>query len=243
MTDVLLATAAAMGFAIAGLASIAGLRIGPHVRAMSVAVAAGILITIAMVDLFPESLEVAGHRRAATAFLAGLLVLFAVESVTRGHGHHHHGGDHETDRHPFAPFVIGLGFHNFADGFAIGSSAELSHRAAVAVAIGVLVHQIPVGLSVSAVFAAGGVMRRRIVRSVVLLSLAIPFGAIVVVLLPDIGASTAGVLGGMSAGALIYIGAGHLLPEAQHEHPSWIVAMGFPITVCATALLFLSVLH
>jgi zinc transporter ZupT len=246
MNNVLLALLAGTGFAFAGMASIAGVRVGRTARALSVGVAAGILITIAIADLIPEALKASGVDRAVGGVLAGFLVLFAIETVTRGHGHHHddvghHGHDHHH-HHAVVPFMIGLGLHNFTDGFAIGTSAELSHSAAVAVAIGVIIHQLPVGLSVAAVFGAENMSSRHVIKAIVGMALAIPLGALFIAALPDLSTSTSGMLGAVSAGALLYIGAGHLLPEAHAEEPSWTVALGFPVTVVLTALLFLRVL-
>jgi zinc transporter ZupT len=53
---------AGAGFAGVALAGLAGLRIGPRLRGAAVGVAAGILLAVALADLFPEALEEAGAK-------------------------------------------------------------------------------------------------------------------------------------------------------------------------------------
>jgi ZIP family zinc transporter len=241
--NVLLAAIAGAGFALAGLAGIFGVTIGRPVRALAVAGASGILLAISFADLFPEAIEIAGNEKAVTGFLAGFAALFLVEVVTSGHTHHEHGEEHvHAHHHALWPFLIGLALHNFADGFAIGVSSKLSEDAAGAVAIGVLVHQIPVGISFAAVLSAAHATQHIIMRSAILLGAAIPMGALAVFALPDMTTSTVAILGSAAAGALAYIGAGHLLPEAHRERASAIIAIAFPASLVLTAYLFLSVL-
>ncbi len=59
VSTILLAVLAAIGFSAASLLALIGEALRPRGRSYSVAVAAGILFTLAFVDLFPESLELA----------------------------------------------------------------------------------------------------------------------------------------------------------------------------------------
>jgi zinc transporter ZupT len=252
--NIVLAALAGTGFALAGMAGMLGVHIGRPIRALSVAVASGILLAISFAELFPEALEVAGHERAVFGFLLGFGALFMIEVLTRAHTHHdqddataHVHADCEDDHHhhhshTLWPFIIGLALHNLVDGFAIGASADLSEDAAGAVAIGVLVHQIPVGISFAAVLAAAAASRAVVVRSAIALGLAIVAGALAVAALPEMSHESLAVMGAAAAGALAYIGAGHLLPEAHRERASVIIGTAFPLSLLLTAWLFLRVL-
>lgn len=245
--EVILAGIAGVGFAGAGLAALAGKGVAQRLRAAAIGLAGGILLAIAVAELFPEALELAGHERAAAGFIAGFVVLFVIESVTRGHTHHDHAADDPRAHagvapHALLPFVIGLTLHNLADGFTIGASHELSEQAASAVAIGILIHQLPVGVSFAAVLAADHVRNRRVVQLALLLGLAIPLGALLLELLPRFGDQGVGVVMAVAAGALTYIAAGHLLPEAHSERRSWLTLSTFPLALMATAYVFLHVL-
>lgn len=210
-------------------------------RSLAIAVAAGILLMLAFGEFFPEGLELAG-RRAIIGFVGGFALLFLIEVFT--HAHTHHAADEPVHRHSIVPFVVGMAIHNAADGFALGVSTMLSTASAIAVGFGVLIHQVPVAISLAAVFAATGVPRHRLIRTSIPLALLIPLVAGLTVAIPAPGEVARGVLTGVTGGVLTYLGATHLLPEAQAEHPSAATGVGFLVTLVATGLiLFVVIAH
>jgi zinc transporter ZupT len=236
LTALSIAVLAALCFSGASLLGLWGRALSPRGRSYAIALAAGILLTISFGDLFPESLETVG-RSGAIAFVGGFALLFLVEALTRAHTHH---APHEhVPEHPLAPFALGLAIHNAADGFAIGVGSRLSDAAIGAVGVGVLVHQVPVGLSLAAVFAAARAGRGTRVRVAALLGLMIPLAAVATAAMPAVDQQSLGWLTGAAAGVLAYMGASHLLPEAQLEHPSPVTGVVFLATVAVmTGLLF-----
>jgi zinc transporter ZupT len=106
----------------------------------------------------------------------------------------------------------------------------------------VLVHQLPVGISFAAVLLALQTPRAFVVKTAVALGVLIPAGAVIVVALPAMSDVAFGVLLGAASGALVYIGAGHLLPEVHSERSTWTAAAVFPLALVATTLLFVQVL-
>ncbi len=243
MTEIALAALAGGAFALVALLGAARTAPSPRLRSVAAGIAAGILLALAFAELFPDALERGGHESAALGFVVGFVALFAVEAVTKGHTHH--GQDLERPhlaRHSLGPFVIGLGIHNFADGFSIAAGTEASGVAGAGVAIGVLVHQLPVGVSFAAVLLALGSSRAFVARTALALAVLIPVGAASVTALPAPSAVTVGAILGAASGALVYIGAGHLLPEAQSERSTLTVAGVFPLALIATTLLFVALL-
>ena len=239
MSAILVAALAGLGFAAASLVGLAGGEVGVQGRAYATAVAAGILLALAFGDLFPEALELAGNA-AVAGFVGGFALLFLVEAFTRAHTHH--SPEEDLGKHALGPFVLGLGVHNFADGFVLGVTAKASTVAAGIVGLGVLVHQIPVGVSLAAVFVAARADRGRVLRSAVGLGLVIPLAAASTAALPVPGDGFLGVLTGIAGGVLAYVGASHLLPEAQAERPSRAVGVVFVATLAATTVAILTVL-
>lgn len=262
-----LAVLAAVGFVIATLLVDSTLGTSRRFHHLSVVIAAGILLGVAFADIVPETFELLGAMEAAFAIATGFLALFLVEALTGGHTHHHepHGvgahahahahshapvaassptaaGDPCVPSHRIVPFLVGLGIHNVADGLVIGASHEASDAAATGVAVGLLVHQVPVGLSFAAVLVASGVARSRMHRNAALIAALIPVGTLVVLLAPELADRTLGALIGVAAGALLYIAAGHLLPEAQSEERRPVIAAAFATSLLAT-ILFVGTLH
>jgi zinc transporter ZupT len=67
------------------------------------------------------------------------------------------------------PFVLGLEIHNFADGFVLGVSVKASAVTSWLVGVGVLVHQVPVRISLAAVFVAARATSPRVMQTAVFL--------------------------------------------------------------------------
>ncbi len=244
MTETILAALAGAGFTLVSLLGAARSAPSDRLRVAAAGVAGGILLALAFAELFPEALEHAGHEWAAIGFMTGFVALIAVEELTKSHTHHGHEHDRaELRRHSLGAFVVGLGIHNLADGFTIAASTELSKATGAGVATGVLVHQFPVGVSFAAVVLALQSPRAFVVKTAIALGVLIPVGAAIVVALPSLGAVAFGVLLGTASGALVYIGAGHLLPEAQSERSTWTAAAVFPLALVVTTLLVVQLLE
>lgn len=239
MSAILLALLAAVGFSGASLLALFGRGLGARGRSLAAAFAAGILLALTFVELFPEALELAG-RAATVGFIAGFAVLFLVEGVFRAHTDH--GPEEHVHEHAVGPFVAGLAVHNLADGFALGIGAEAPEVTSWLVGVGILVHQIPVGVSLAAVLVAARATGAQVMRSAIALGLAIPFAALLVLALPAPGENTLGVLTGAAGGVLAYVGAAHLLPEARAEHRGRGTGILFLVTLLATTFALLTVL-
>jgi ZIP family zinc transporter len=235
----LLAALAAVGFSGASLLALLGGELRAKGRSYSAAVAAGILLALAFVDLFPEGLELAGEP-AIMGFVGGFTLLFLTEAFTRAHTHH--SPEESVHKHALEPFVLGLAVHNLADGFVLGVSAETFEITSGLVGLGVLVHQVPVGISLAAVLLAARASRAQVLRTAVLLGLAIPLAAGLTVALPVPGEGALGLVIGIAGGVLAYAGAAHLLPEAQAEHPSRVTAGLFAATLVTITVCLMTVL-
>ena len=244
MNEVLLACIAGAGFTVSAMLGLVGVSVSAAVRLASAAIAAGVLLAIIITDLIPDALEDAGRAAMALGFAAGFSLLFIMEMLTHAHTHHHdsehvdgeHGALHHHE-HSRRPFLFGLGLHNLTDGLAIGTTVALSPSAASVVTIGILIHQLPVGISCAAVLAASHASRGLILRGAVILGAMIPIGALLVHVLP-LSAQAHGTLLAVAAGALTYVASGHLLPEAQSERRHLVVGPAFLISIVLTVVWF-----
>jgi zinc transporter ZupT len=231
---------AAVGFSAASLLALLGGELGARGRSLCAAFAAGILLALSFVDLFPEGLELAGET-AVAGFVGGFALLFLTESLTRAHTHHL--PEEHVHKHAIGPFVLGLAVHNLADGFVLGVGAKASVVTSWLVGLGVLVHQAPVGISLAAVLLAARAGRAGILCTSILLGLAIPAAATLTALIPVPGDGAVGLLIGVAGGVLAYIGAAHLLPEAQSEHTDRSAGLLFVATLVITAAGLIALPH
>ena len=239
MSAILIALLAAGGFAGTSLLALFGGEFGTRGRAYSAAFAAGILLAMAFVNLFPEGLQLASEP-AVWGFVGGFALLFSTEAFT--HAHTHHSPEEHVRKHALRPFVTGLAVHNFADGFVLGVGAKTSAVTSWLVGLGILVHQIPVGISLAAILLAARADRSRVIWTTVLLGLAIPLAAALTAALPVPDEGVLAFLTGVAGGVLAYVGAAHLLPEAQAERPSRTTAVLFAATLVLTTVGLMTVL-
>ncbi len=233
LSAVLLATLAAIGFSGASFMALLGRELGARGRASLAAVAAGILLALAFVDLFPEGLEIAGEP-AIVGFMAGFVFLFSAEAF-RAHSPHH-ALEKRVGKRALGPFVLGLAIHNLADGFVLGVGAKTSEITSGLVGLGIIAHQAPVGISLAAVLVTARATRTQVIRSTVLLGLAIPLAAGLTAAAPVPGDQALGFLIGVAGGVLTYMGAAHLLPEAQTIDSSRVTSAVFAVTLIGTAV-------
>lgn len=233
LSAVLLATLATIGFSGASLLALLGRELGARGRASLAALAAGILLALAFVDLFPEGLELA-EEPAVAGFMAGFVLLFATEAIRARSPHH--APEERVGKRALGPFVLGLAIHNLADGFVLGVGAKASEITVGLVGLGIIAHQAPVGVSLAAVLVAARATRAQVIRSTVLLGLAIPLAAVLTAAAPVPGDQALGFLIGVAGGVLAYMGAAHLLPEAQAINPTRITSAVFVATLIGTTV-------
>jgi zinc transporter ZupT len=217
------------------LGGMAALRLR-HRLHPAMAAAAGILVATALVDLFPEAIELIGHDRAAleagAAAVVGFLIYTAVEALIHQQSYEH---SHPPTADPDAPHrhepasaginpvlgwlaPAGLIAHSVLDGLAIGLGFEAGAEVGIIVTLAVLVHDFADGLNIVTVALAGGRGRGAAVALLAIDAVASIVGIAASQVVP-LQPEQLGVLLGGFSGAFIAIGAGHLLPEAQHRRP------------------------
>lgn len=115
--------------------------------------------------------------------------------------------------------LIGIGLHSFIDGVVYSISFTVSMLTGALVAVGMVLHEFPEGIVTYTLLLRSGFSGRRSFL-LAFLSAAITTPAGTLVSFPFISRVDAPLLGAMlalSAGALIYVGATHLLPRAELE--------------------------
>jgi ZIP family zinc transporter len=195
------------------------------------ALAAGILVATGLVDLLPEAIELIGVENApliaGSAAVVGYLIYAAVETfIHQGSYEHSHepGVDpDEPHEHPVAApsrlgwlAPAGLIAHSTLDGVAIGLGFEAGAEVGLIVTIAVLVHDFADGLNIVTLALAVGRGRGAAIALLAVDAAATVVGigiSQVIALQPE----QLGILLAAFGGAFIAIGAGHLLPEAEHR--------------------------
>lgn len=119
--------------------------------------------------------------------------------------------------------MIGIGFHSFIDGMIYSIAFSVSIFTGLIATSGMVLHEFPEGIITYLLLLKGGFTERTAtVLAFLAAALTTPLGMIISYpFIQDIDTSMLGALLALSAGALIYVGATHLLPKAEQEHKKY----------------------
>ncbi|MBQ9658579.1 MAG: ZIP family metal transporter [Clostridia bacterium] len=135
---------------------------------------------------------------------------------------------------------IGLAIHNFPEGLAIGSGLEASFKLGLSLAIAICFHDIPEGISMSVPMKSGGMKPLKIMYYVILSGITTGIGAFFGALIGRISEEIIGICLSFAAGAMLYIVACELTPEANKLYDGKVStianALGFILGIIVTRL-------
>lgn len=216
MSVILYALVAALA---ALLASMVPLKFNITARRLTylLAASAGILLSIAFVDILPEAFALSGF--AGFGILAGFLIINFMEQFVITEPSSEITEDCKLHKVSMTAFA-GLLFHSFIDGIAIAAGFGVSAALGAIITFAVLIHSIPDGISASSLLLASKFAqeKKKIFSLASLIALAKPFGAITMLFLSGIiDKSFLSIMLGVSAGSFIYISAAGLLPHIHKE--------------------------
>lgn len=115
--------------------------------------------------------------------------------------------------------MIGIGFHSFIDGFVYSITFAVGLLTGLLAAVGMVLHEFPEGIVTYVLLLRSGIAERRAAWLAFAAAAATtPLGMLVSwPLVRATSLPTLGTLLSVSAGALVYVGATHLLPRAEQE--------------------------
>lgn len=171
--------------------------------------AAGFMISVSLVDLFPDAIAVAGRWAPVVALSAYVLVHLTQHTI----GRHFHFGEetHTVSEVVSVSALVGLLMHTFVDGVAVASGLRVSAGLGALVFVAVLLHKFPEGLAISSLFLAAGSTRAKAVAAAAALGASTLAGLLITGELEFL--RTYGLA--ISAGVTVYVAASNLVPEFQ----------------------------
>jgi len=136
--------------------------------------------------------------------------------------------------------MIGIGVHSFIDGFVYSITFTVSIFTGVLATTGMVLHEFPEGIITYLLLLRGGFSQRAsLILAFLAASVSTPLGMLVSwPYISQIGKPLLGNLLSLSAGALVYVGATHLLPQAERERRKYsLCALGAGILVAVGIVL------
>jgi zinc transporter ZupT len=205
---------------VAGMADVVGGLLLLRMRAERflhgfVAFGAGFLISVALVEMIPESFH-ASLIAAPLWILAGFCGVHLLEHTLVAHFHFGEETHSEEFLHRSTAYSVtfGLAAHTFFDGIAIASGFAFSSALGWLIFTGMLLHKLPEGFTVGSVMLASGRSARIAVSAACLLGAATVAGVAAIHFLPAL----AGIGLPLSAGVALYVAGTDLLPEVNRAH-------------------------
>ena len=190
-----------------------------------IALAAGFMNAVAIVEILPEAIARGGREAAFVALLGYIAVYLTQHALTP---HFHFGVEtHHVTSAVSVSALVGLMLHTVVDGVAIASGFGVSETVGALVFLAVLLHKFPEGLAISSLFLAAGASRARALLAAAALGGATMLGVALtdgVALLNRHGLA-------LSAGVTLYVAASNLVPEFQAKR-GWRLPIAF-FTGCA----------
>lgn len=174
--------------------------------------AAGVLISVSFLHIVPKSIGM--NEQAPLYLLAGYLFMHLFNRFVTAY---------VCDKNPeFAIGLVpllGIGFHSFLDGVVYSITFTVSIFTGILATIGMILHEFPEGIiTYLLLIRGGGSPKQSLVLAFLAAGVSTPLGTLLSYpMIRSIESSLLGALLSVSAGALIYVGATHLLPDAERE--------------------------
>jgi zinc and cadmium transporter len=197
-----------------------------------IALGAGYMLSVAFVEVIPESVRLAGEN-ALIFVLIGYFLIHLFEHTIAPH--FHFGEETHTEEmhaHARSTVLLGLAIHTFFDGVAIAAGFLVSTWLGTIIFVAVFLHKLPEGFTVASVVLASGQGKRAAVRAAALLGAATLAG---VLLTSQLQTQLKHALP-LAGGVTVYVAATDLLPEVNRQ-PNWRTAFLVFIGVASMLIL------
>ncbi|MGD9852354.1 MAG: ZIP family metal transporter [Nitrospirales bacterium] len=189
--------------------------------------AAGTLITVSFLHIVPHAFSM--NEQAPGYLLTGYLAFHLINRFIHAY---------VCDRSPETAIglipLLGIGLHSTLDGVVYAITFSVSVLTGALAAIGMVLHEFPEGIVTYILLLRGGFTTKKAwVLAFLSAALTTPLGTILTIpMIHQIDQTVLGALLALSAGALVYVGATHLLPLAEREdRPYSLAAMGGGVLV------------
>ncbi|SEN46386.1 ZIP family metal transporter [Nitrosomonas marina] len=197
--------------------------------------AAGVLISVSFLHIIPKAFEM--NTNAPVYLLGGFALLHLFNRFITAFVCER--GVNPNFGIGLVP-MIGIGFHSFIDGFVYSITFSVSMFTGVLATAGMVLHEFPEGIITYLLLLRSGFSERKsFLLAFYAASITTPLGMLVSYpFISQTNTSLLGALLALSAGALVYVGATHLLPQADKEPREYTLhALGAGILVSVLIVL------
>ena len=199
--------AGTLGTGLGGLVTFLWREPSARVVASLWGLAAGVMLAIVGLDLFPEAIHYGTILYTLIGSLGGVLLLKFISAYFKSE---FRAGYIETG----LLLGIGIALHNFPEGLAIGAGYAAEAELGLGLAVVMAVHNFPEGLSMATPLKIGGLRAEKILLYTILPGLPMGLGALLGAGLGRVSPSTLGLTLSLAGGGMLYIIFSELIPGA-----------------------------
>ncbi|MCK9575629.1 MAG: ZIP family metal transporter [Clostridia bacterium] len=221
-----------------GIGGLIGIFLGKKsIRTVSIilAFAGGIMISISVFDLIPESYMLGGTYITVFGVLVGILLISALnywldkitqkkDSKVRIHStleslyHEEEIINNKQNNTKLLKLgsimLLAIALHNFPEGMAIGSSGSINTNLGLTLAILLALHNIPEGMAMSVPLIAGGLTRLKTIMLVLVAGAITILGGLFGAYIGNIGGNVTALAVSFAAGAMLYVTFCEIIPQS-----------------------------
>lgn len=216
---IIIAGIVAAGAEILGGALVAWKReISKRIQEYLIALGAGFLLALVMIDLLPESIQNIGVS-APVWMLVGFSVIHFVEHTIVKHLHFGEETHSDVMVSKIASYSAfwGLFIHAFFDGLAISAGMYYNLSLGVMIFIAITLHKFPEGLTMASIMLASKQSKQTALRASAGVAGGTMIGIFMIFFLKNMDPQITGYAFAFSAGAALYVSASDLIPEINRS--------------------------
>lgn len=212
----------------------------------SISVAFGVMVSLALLELIPESFELIGPLDNTIVKIIfytslGFILLTVLDRIVphHDHGHSEHDGEEHNMLHIGLVSSIALILHNIIEGMALYGTALESRKIGALVALGIGLHNIPMGMVITSAFQKGHQNKLNTMTIITFTSLSTFLGGLIMFIMKTsvVNDYVVGILICLTLGMLIYIAFLELLPQMLCKKNKKISVLGI---ITGVAILIIS---
>jgi ZIP family zinc transporter/zinc and cadmium transporter len=185
-----------------------------------IALGAGFMLALVMIDLLPESIENIGETAPLWMLIGFSVIHFVEHTVVK---HLHFGEETHSHVHVTVSKVAsysafwGLFIHAFFDGLAISAGMYYDFSLGILIFIAILLHKFPEGLTIASIMLASQQTRQTALKATAGIAAGTMLGIFMIFFLQNVDPKITGHAFAFSAGAALYVAASDLIPEINRS--------------------------
>lgn len=172
--------------------------------------AAGLMLSIVVFDLIPESIEWSFIGTIIFSVI-GVLVLVLIDFAIEGQK-----SNYNLHKKVALLVAIGLMLHNFPEGVIMGCGFFAGDNLGIKMAIIIAIHDIPEGISFAAPLMAAKMRRRKILIFALITALPTTLGALGGAFVGNVSKNSLGACIAVASGVMLYVVCCEMIPESTN---------------------------